>query len=372
MSLFERDRSAERLPVSVVTGFLGSGKTTILRHLLRQPAMADSAVIINELGEVGLDHLLVERIDGETVLLPSGCLCCALRSDLEATLRTLVETARKLGDDIWLEAVIQSIDGFAAELSTLGRWVDALERPFATVLVSPAPDLKCTLPGSAWPDAPPPRQMFEAARRAFPGARIGGMPQDTYVVPDCVITRQGGIWKVSLAGGRHSSLTIHRGYEQMLQHAAGADAGYLRGRLQEARWLLKNIEARGETGSGTLGDILALRARAAARSVSKASPLPVSVPSSERNFATICSTCSADTLDWRGSVDGVGATSAGSGAMLSAMPWSSSAVGCIPAFRRAAMSLVSGRSDTATVGARTRSPIRSAAVAIRAGSSERM
>ena len=80
-----------------------------------------------------------------------------------------------------------------------------------------------------------------------PGARIGGMPQDTYVVPDCVITRQGGIWKVSLAGGRHSRLTIHRGYEQMLQHAAGADAGYLRGRLQEARWLLKNIEARGET-----------------------------------------------------------------------------------------------------------------------------
>ncbi|MBJ6978681.1 RNA polymerase factor sigma-54 [Luteimonas sp. MC1895] len=80
-----------------------------------------------------------------------------------------------------------------------------------------------------------------------PGARIGGMPQDTYVVPDCVITRQGGMWKVALAGGRHSSLTIHRGYEQMLQHAAGADAGYLRGRLQEARWLLKNIEARGET-----------------------------------------------------------------------------------------------------------------------------
>jgi G3E family GTPase len=59
MSLFERDRSAERLPVSVITGFLGSGKTTILRHLLRQPGLADSAVIINELGEVGLDHLLV-------------------------------------------------------------------------------------------------------------------------------------------------------------------------------------------------------------------------------------------------------------------------------------------------------------------------
>jgi G3E family GTPase len=95
MSLFERDRSAERLPVSVITGFLGSGKTTILRHLLRQPGLADSAVIINELGEIGLDHLLVERIDGETVLLPSGCVCCALRSDLETTLRALLGRMRR-------------------------------------------------------------------------------------------------------------------------------------------------------------------------------------------------------------------------------------------------------------------------------------
>jgi RNA polymerase sigma-54 factor len=80
-----------------------------------------------------------------------------------------------------------------------------------------------------------------------PGARIGGMPHDTYVTPDCSIARQHGVWRVSLANGRHSRLMIHRGYEQMLQHTAGADAGYLRGRLQEARWLLKNIEARGET-----------------------------------------------------------------------------------------------------------------------------
>ncbi|GGK12041.1 RNA polymerase factor sigma-54 [Luteimonas terricola] len=80
-----------------------------------------------------------------------------------------------------------------------------------------------------------------------PGAGIGGMPHDTYVVPDCSISRQNGVWRVTLAGSRHSRLTIHRGYEQMLQHTSGADAGYLRGRLQEARWLLKNLEARGET-----------------------------------------------------------------------------------------------------------------------------
>ncbi|WOH47525.1 GTP-binding protein [Bradyrhizobium sp. sBnM-33] len=90
MSLFESDKSAERLPVSLVTGFLGSGKTTLLNRLLRHDAMKDSAVIINEYGEVSLDHLLVERIDGEVAVLASGCICCTIRSDLEETLRTLL------------------------------------------------------------------------------------------------------------------------------------------------------------------------------------------------------------------------------------------------------------------------------------------
>jgi G3E family GTPase len=90
MGLFDTDKSASRLPVSLITGFLGSGKTTLLNRLLRHDGMGDSAVIINEFGEIGLDHLLVQAIDGEVAVLASGCVCCTLRSDLEQTLRDLL------------------------------------------------------------------------------------------------------------------------------------------------------------------------------------------------------------------------------------------------------------------------------------------
>ena len=90
MSIFERDKSAERLPVSLITGFLGSGKTTLLNRLLRHPGMGDSAVIVNEFGEIGLDHLLIEAVDGEVAVMASGCVCCTVRSDLEETLRGLL------------------------------------------------------------------------------------------------------------------------------------------------------------------------------------------------------------------------------------------------------------------------------------------
>ena len=79
----------ERLPVSVITGFLGSGKTTLLKNLLQQPDMADTAVVINEFGEIGLDHLLVEEAKEDTILMSSGCLCCSIRGDLIDTLRRL-------------------------------------------------------------------------------------------------------------------------------------------------------------------------------------------------------------------------------------------------------------------------------------------
>ena len=77
------------LPVSVLTGPLGSGKTTLLAALVRQPRFARTGIVINEFGEAGIDHLLVERVDERTVLLESGCVCCTLRSDLAEVLRDI-------------------------------------------------------------------------------------------------------------------------------------------------------------------------------------------------------------------------------------------------------------------------------------------
>jgi G3E family GTPase len=77
------------IPLTVLTGFLGSGKTTLLKALLNNPAMAGTAVIINEFGDVGLDDALVEKTEEDTVLLPSGCVCCTVRGDLVEALKRL-------------------------------------------------------------------------------------------------------------------------------------------------------------------------------------------------------------------------------------------------------------------------------------------
>jgi D-apionolactonase len=90
------------------------------------------------------------------------------------TLQALAEISAALGATPWLEAVVASVEDFAEEIAALGEAVAAIGSPFTTVLLSPAPDLKCTLPGTPWPPAPPPDEMFRAARRAFPGKRIGG------------------------------------------------------------------------------------------------------------------------------------------------------------------------------------------------------
>ena len=81
------------IPVNIVTGFLGSGKTTLLREALRHPGLADSAVIVNEFGEIGLDHLLLEEVEEGVLLMESGCICCTIRADLQQTIRDLQDRA---------------------------------------------------------------------------------------------------------------------------------------------------------------------------------------------------------------------------------------------------------------------------------------
>jgi G3E family GTPase len=101
-----------RTPVTLVTGFLGSGKTTLISRLLAHPDMGETAVIVNELGEVGLDHHLLRRVDERTVLLASGCVCCTLRGDLADELRDL-DSRRARGEIPAFERVVVETTGLA-------------------------------------------------------------------------------------------------------------------------------------------------------------------------------------------------------------------------------------------------------------------
>ena len=78
------------IPLTIFTGFLGAGKTTLLNRLLVAPELADTLVLINEFGDVGLDHLFIEKVDGDMVLMSSGCVCCTIRGDLVNTLEDLL------------------------------------------------------------------------------------------------------------------------------------------------------------------------------------------------------------------------------------------------------------------------------------------
>jgi G3E family GTPase len=115
------------IPVAVITGFLGSGKSTLLSRMLPHPALADAAVIINEFGEIGLDHHLVERVEGDVVVMSSGCLCCTIRNDLADTLRGLYEK-REAGAITKFRRVIVETTGLADPAPILHTLMD---EPFA-------------------------------------------------------------------------------------------------------------------------------------------------------------------------------------------------------------------------------------------------
>jgi G3E family GTPase len=103
---------SETLPATLLTGFLRSGKTTLLRRALASPALADTAVIINEIGEIAIDHHLVDFVEGSVLELPGGCLCCAVREDLARTLRNLLER-RDAGEIRQFRRVVIETTGLA-------------------------------------------------------------------------------------------------------------------------------------------------------------------------------------------------------------------------------------------------------------------
>jgi G3E family GTPase len=105
------DRQTRR-PVTVVTGFLGSGKTTLLARVLSEPSMANTAVLVNEFGDVGLDHHLLRRVDERTVLLGSGCVCCTMREDLVGALMELLDLDQR-GEISRLDRVVIETTGLA-------------------------------------------------------------------------------------------------------------------------------------------------------------------------------------------------------------------------------------------------------------------
>jgi G3E family GTPase len=112
------DPLASRLPVTLITGFLGSGKTTLLGRLLRHPGMNRAAVIINEYGDVPLDHELVASSSEQMTLLSNGCLCCTLRTDLQETLRELF-VKRRAGEVIDFDRVFVETTGLADPIPVL-------------------------------------------------------------------------------------------------------------------------------------------------------------------------------------------------------------------------------------------------------------
>lgn len=100
------------IPITVVTGFLGSGKTTLLSKVLTEPSMQNTAVLVNEFGEVGLDHHLLRQVDERTVLLGNGCICCTTREDLVGALIEVLDVEER-GEISSLDRVVIETTGLA-------------------------------------------------------------------------------------------------------------------------------------------------------------------------------------------------------------------------------------------------------------------
>ena len=155
------------IPVAVLTGFLGSGKTSLLNSLLKDPMLANACVIINEFGEIGIDHLLVEKSDDNIVELAAGCLCCTIRGDLITTIADLL-ARRDAGSIKAFDRIVIETTGLADPAPVL----HALMRdPLLLQRLRLAASRATTKPTAA---AAPPSSRGRAARRPARGSASAG------------------------------------------------------------------------------------------------------------------------------------------------------------------------------------------------------
>lgn len=145
----DSENPSARTPVTIVTGFLGSGKTTLLNRALRAPEMARTAVIINEFGEIGLDHALARESDDAVIVLENGCLCCTVRSDLVGTLNDLYHS-RRAGRIPFFDNVVIETSGLAEPGPILQAFLseptlDGLYRVASVIALVDAVNAKTTL-----------------------------------------------------------------------------------------------------------------------------------------------------------------------------------------------------------------------------------
>ncbi|QNN47508.1 RNA polymerase factor sigma-54 [Thermomonas brevis] len=226
-----------------------SAEETLQDHLLWQLHLGHFSPRDTRIGIA-----LIDAIDDDGYLREDlAALAASLRPDLETTPDEMLPVLHRIQqfDPIGVGACDLG-ECLRLQLRALPEDTPGREAAFA-IAAGPLQQLPkigiggvCTALGCAAPEAETAVQLLRTLDPR-PGAQHGALPAGTYVSPDCVIWRQHGLWRAALAAGALPRVAIQRDYQQMIRHASADDADYLRGHLQEARWLLKGLESRADT-----------------------------------------------------------------------------------------------------------------------------